>query len=91
MRGYFLKYIYHKQLIINFYCWFHGSVFSISFIFKDPTLMLVISHTKTTEKSGQYNESYEDGIRTTWEAWFILNMSQVKDHVQHNCGVTQLM
>lgn len=37
--------------------------------------MQVISHKKTTEKSGQYNETYEDGIRTKWEAWFILNMS----------------
>jgi len=58
--GYFLKYIYLKQLILNFYCWFQGVVVSISFIFKGPMPMLVISHAKTTEKSGQYNESYED-------------------------------
>lgn len=75
MGDYFLKYFYLKQLILNFYCLFHGLVVSVSFIFKGPTLMLVISHKKTTEKSGQYNETYEDGIRTKREAWFILNMS----------------
>ena len=34
--------------------------------------MLVISHTKTNEKSGQYNQSYEDGIKTKRETWFML-------------------
>jgi hypothetical protein len=53
--------------------------------------MVVISHTKTTEKSGQYNQSYEDRMKTKWENWFILNMSKIKDHDKHNCGVTQMM
>jgi hypothetical protein len=30
---------------------------------------------KTTEKSGQYNQSYEDRRKTKQEIWFILYLS----------------